>query len=303
MQTQLRTPRWFSWCRLFPWSGSSGKCSRNTSVSTSLLAWAVIWTSLKRCHLLSWWRTMRSSSWRRRFWLTPCEMVQFTRCPCLVCCCMTSVTMPWRRTPMHRYSATTWEASWGRRTPCCHRLVKPVASINYWGPCSQCGAPLTVQYWLIVTLAHQVVGLTASVGVGKKTRTLEGAVNHILKLCAHLDVEELKTVEEHKRALDKRVVRPNEGGLWCTVSLGCTHAHSIHLLNNNIQERHVCDLDLLDLKKKYSGYVVDKGLTDEGHGHDLLWQMKVMDLTCYSNMSSDWLQLIGKWPNASTNSI
>ncbi|XP_013391117.1 probable ATP-dependent RNA helicase DDX58 isoform X2 [Lingula anatina] len=46
----------------------------------------------------------------------------------------------------------------------------------------------------------QVVGLTASLGVGKANNN-ETAIEHILKLCANLDTEELSTVVQHENEM------------------------------------------------------------------------------------------------------
>ncbi len=55
----------------------------------------------------------------------------------------------------------------------------------------------------------QVVGLTASVGVGS-ARTHQKAVDHILTLCANLDAQGVVTVEEHRSDLEKYVNKPDE---------------------------------------------------------------------------------------------
>ena len=57
----------------------------------------------------------------------------------------------------------------------------------------------------------QVIGLTASVGVGKARDKL-GAKNHILSLCANMDaLYGITTVEGNKEELERHVNRPNEG--------------------------------------------------------------------------------------------
>ena len=59
-------------------------------------------------------------------------------------------------------------------------------------------------------LFFQMVGLTASVGVGK-SRTVEEAVEYILRLCARLDVTTLSTVKRCRENLLKWINIPKEG--------------------------------------------------------------------------------------------
>ena len=54
----------------------------------------------------------------------------------------------------------------------------------------------------------QVIGLTASVGVGKASTTY-GAKDHIMKLCANLDSVVVQ-VKREKETLDKFVNKPTE---------------------------------------------------------------------------------------------
>ena len=56
----------------------------------------------------------------------------------------------------------------------------------------------------------QIVGLTASVGVGK-AKLMQKAVDHILKLCANLDVTQICTVREHVDELKNHTNEPTEG--------------------------------------------------------------------------------------------
>ena len=56
----------------------------------------------------------------------------------------------------------------------------------------------------------QVVGLTASVGVGKKAN-LEGAVEHIVKLCAHMDALKLCTVTQNVQEQSQFISQPTQG--------------------------------------------------------------------------------------------
>ena len=57
------------------------------------------------------------------------------------------------------------------------------------------------------------MGLTASVGVGK-AKNLPEAVDHILKLCASLDAEKLRIVQEHRQELLSHTPRAHEGRLF-----------------------------------------------------------------------------------------
>lgn len=49
----------------------------------------------------------------------------------------------------------------------------------------------------------QIVGLTASVGVGK-AKDKEKAKEHILRLCANLDADKVETVRENRQALAEK---------------------------------------------------------------------------------------------------
>ena len=54
-----------------------------------------------------------------------------------------------------------------------------------------------------------MVGLTASVGVGK-ARSMKQAVDHVLTLCANLDCQEISTVTDNVDELNKHVNKPDE---------------------------------------------------------------------------------------------
>ena len=58
----------------------------------------------------------------------------------------------------------------------------------------------------------QVIGLTASPGVGQATDQMM-AVDHILELCANMAATKISTVRdaENLRELDSLVNKPNEG--------------------------------------------------------------------------------------------
>ncbi|CAC5388882.1 IFIH1 [Mytilus coruscus] len=55
----------------------------------------------------------------------------------------------------------------------------------------------------------QIVGLTASIGVGAAT-TEDGAISHMIKIFSNLDVHEISTVEENKQEMKKFVAIPTE---------------------------------------------------------------------------------------------
>ena len=59
-------------------------------------------------------------------------------------------------------------------------------------------------------LVFQVLGLTATIGVGKSS-TLEGAVSHILSVCASLDVLDISKVKQNKEELKSHVEVPTRG--------------------------------------------------------------------------------------------
>ncbi|MGH0148345.1 UNVERIFIED_CONTAM: hypothetical protein FKN15_012890 [Acipenser sinensis] len=59
------------------------------------------------------------------------------------------------------------------------------------------------------TALPQIVGLTASVGVGK-SKNVDGALEHIYQLCANLDTHTLSTVTKHLNELRKFVFVPSK---------------------------------------------------------------------------------------------
>ena len=63
------------------------------------------------------------------------------------------------------------------------------------------------QVYDLVFRYAQVVGLTASLGVGD-TNDISKAVDNILQICANLDVENVSTVREHKEELSKYANTP-----------------------------------------------------------------------------------------------
>ena len=67
-----------------------------------------------------------------------------------------------------------------------------------------------IDWFVMCFWVQQVVGLTASVGVGK-AKDVKGAVDHILKLCANLDAGKLCTVQEHRPELLSHTNRAREG--------------------------------------------------------------------------------------------
>ena len=67
---------------------------------------------------------------------------------------------------------------------------------------------ISIYYRKYVSL--QIVGMTASVGVGK-ARNRNAAMEHILKLCANLDSQHLKTVRKNWKELDDHVKKADQG--------------------------------------------------------------------------------------------
>ena len=63
-----------------------------------------------------------------------------------------------------------------------------------------------------VVFSHQIVGLTASVGVGR-TKNTDGAIEWIKTMMANLDAEELATVRINSDELHKHVIVPEQGNV------------------------------------------------------------------------------------------
>jgi len=57
-----------------------------------------------------------------------------------------------------------------------------------------------------------VIGLTASVGVGK-AKSMKQAVDYVLTLCANLDCQVISTVTDNIAELNTHVNRPEEGAV------------------------------------------------------------------------------------------
>jgi len=58
----------------------------------------------------------------------------------------------------------------------------------------------------------QVIGLTASVGVGK-AKSMKQAVDYVLTVCANLDCQDISTVSDNIAELNEHVNKPNEGAV------------------------------------------------------------------------------------------
>lgn len=67
-------------------------------------------------------------------------------------------------------------------------------------------------FTLLYLLCVKVIGLTATIGVGNANNDKQ-AVDHMLKICANLDVETIATVEDENNIADMRkfTSRPKEG--------------------------------------------------------------------------------------------
>lgn len=61
----------------------------------------------------------------------------------------------------------------------------------------------------VLTCSLQVIGLTASVGVGD-AKTVEEAMLHICKLCAALDASVIATVRDNVEELEQVVYKPQK---------------------------------------------------------------------------------------------
>lgn len=56
----------------------------------------------------------------------------------------------------------------------------------------------------------QIVGLTASVGVGN-AKDITKTVEHICTLCSYLDIQAISTVRENKEELQRFINKPETG--------------------------------------------------------------------------------------------
>ncbi|KAK0393789.1 hypothetical protein QR680_000402 [Steinernema hermaphroditum] len=70
-------------------------------------------------------------------------------------------------------------------------------------------------YKILMDMVHeasgpppQIIGLTASVGVGSSNTSVEGCMSHMLKICVNLSAETVSTVRRAKEDLIKHVVPP-----------------------------------------------------------------------------------------------
>ena len=110
-----------------------------------------------------------------------------------------------------------------RTHPCieCKNLCKKVCLIR-----------AKIQYFLNFFLLFQIVGLTASLGVGKATRDYD-AQDHILHLCANLDAPIISTVERNLDELKEIVPVPEEGRSPSSCMQGCLKQY---LFTNQLME-------------------------------------------------------------------
>ncbi|NXG53391.1 DHX58 helicase, partial [Psilopogon haemacephalus] len=81
----------------------------------------------------------------------------------------------------------------------------------------------------------QILGLTASPGTGGAT-TLEGAVEHILQICANLDTEEISSVQEEVQQLQSQVPQPRKQHDLCQERAQDPFGEQLKKMMEQIQE-------------------------------------------------------------------
>ncbi|XP_052772293.1 antiviral innate immune response receptor RIG-I-like isoform X2 [Mya arenaria] len=128
----------------------------------------------------------------------------------------------------------------------------------------------------------QIVGLTASIGVGN-AKNEEDAVEYITKVCATLDVKRLSTVERCRTSFEKHVNTPKEDTIKMTVRVKdpCRNV----LIQNMIKTEDilndicfsVCEPDIIDVLDKrprergtiaYYGWTIQIDKTAKRFVHD-----------------------------------
>ncbi|KAM8795326.1 ATP-dependent RNA helicase DHX58 [Eudromia elegans] len=81
----------------------------------------------------------------------------------------------------------------------------------------------------------QVLGLTASPGTGGAT-SLQGAVDHILQICANLDAARIASAQEHVQQLQRRVPQPRKQYDLCQERARDPFAERLKEIMEQIQE-------------------------------------------------------------------
>ena len=98
----------------------------------------------------------------------------------------------------------------------------------------------------VVLCLIQVIGLTASVGVGK-AKSMKQAVDHVLTVCANLDCQDISTVSENIDVLNEHVNKPDEG----------RYSYVSFLVNRLLFKfKNLCDIATTSMYCEYGGSVV-----------------------------------------------
>jgi len=84
----------------------------------------------------------------------------------------------------------------------------------------------------------QVIGLTASVGVGK-AKSMQQAVDHVLTLCANLDCQDISTVRDNIDELNRHANKPTEGTIVVDLLLITYQFLLQHIVFKNMSHCHM----------------------------------------------------------------
>ena len=68
----------------------------------------------------------------------------------------------------------------------------------------------TLTFLSLICFKSQILGLTATPGTGK-AKSQYAAEDHVLQLCANLDVQHISVVEQNQNTLQERINVPVQG--------------------------------------------------------------------------------------------
>ncbi|XP_054032774.1 ATP-dependent RNA helicase DHX58 [Dryobates pubescens] len=103
----------------------------------------------------------------------------------------------------------------------------------------------------------QVLGLTASPGTGGAT-TLEGAIQHVLQICANLDTEEISSAQEEVQQLQNQVPQPRKQHDLCQERVQDPFGERLKKIMEQIQEY----MEMPDLPRDFGTQMYEQRIVE-----------------------------------------